>query len=230
MSHTSNPFSIDSLLSGDHSRCPRTPSVSTSSHTYISELSSETASVEARNDDNHDSIHYNQHNGVQHQPGLEMSDSAAASCMSPPSHQNNRMFNKRNNANDATTASTTTTATHHATIHRTSSSSTVTQELFPKLVPLALKTDQSQQQGHHARLHENMEGGPPSSTLWPGSRNDALLGSNNNSSGDSNKNTRPTISYVMLISQAVQSEGGRAKTLKEIYQWIENNYSYYREV
>lgn len=33
-----------------------------------------------------------------------------------------------------------------------------------------------------------------------------------------------------MITQALESDDGRPKTLKEIYAWVEDNYAYYRKV
>jgi hypothetical protein len=40
--------------------------------------------------------------------------------------------------------------------------------------------------------------------------------------------TRPPHSYALLIQQAL--DAGGPKSLKEIYEWIESNYAYYRRV
>jgi hypothetical protein len=41
---------------------------------------------------------------------------------------------------------------------------------------------------------------------------------------------KPPFSYRTLVAKALYSAGSRGRTLKEIYDWIEENFSFFRKV
>lgn len=60
------------------------------------------------------------------------------------------------------------------------------------------------------------------------SDSDVTTGSNSTSSGANSNDVRPQYSYVALIVMAIQSTPSKKMTLNEIYTWIMDNFSYFR--